>query len=83
VISLSVFIPGVSLDVEAVMHTKEMKDSEGVFSDFKWSSCACRYCKHEGGVRYRIWESNCGGYEDLKYECMLCGGMWWVEGSDS
>lgn len=43
----------------------------------------CRYCNQAGGVQYAIWESSCGGYEDLHYMCTLCKKQWWVDGIDS
>lgn len=35
-------------------------------------------------VRYRTWESSCGGYEDHQYRC--AGDpqhTWWIDGIDS
>ncbi len=63
------------------MHTGPMKDSEGEFQDYKPSKTPCRKCG--GAVRYRVWESSCGGYEDLHYECTACPYNWWVDGIDS
>lgn len=34
-------------------------------------------------VLYRVWESDDGAYEDVKYRCGTCGRTWWVEGSDA
>jgi DNA-directed RNA polymerase subunit M/transcription elongation factor TFIIS len=42
----------------------------------------CRACG-SGDVWYRRWESACGGYEDIKYECRSCSRTWWVEGADA
>jgi hypothetical protein len=42
----------------------------------------CRQCG-SSDVWYRVWESSCGGYEDIKYECRGCGRTWWVESDDA
>lgn len=34
-------------------------------------------------INFRIWESVCGGYEDINYRCNSCKREWWVESSDS
>lgn len=52
-------------------------------SDWKKSVLTCSGCGAANSIRYRIWESSCGGYEDIHYECAACGKKWWVEGSDS
>jgi DNA-directed RNA polymerase subunit M/transcription elongation factor TFIIS len=61
-----------------------MKDSDG---DFKAPKPAddvkCRKCGLTGHVVYAVWESSCGGYEDYKFTCGLCGHHWWVDGIDS
>ena len=43
---------------------------------------ACRYCG-ELQVTYAIWDSDCGGYEDIHYRCQACRRGWWVDGPDS
>lgn len=58
-----------------------MKYSEGEFNDWKLAKTPCRKCG--GQVRYRTWESSCGGYEDINYECTACHYEWWVDGIDS
>ena len=72
------------------MHSKPMAESEGEFRDAMKPAIGrdgkpwpCRKCGVAGHVVYRIWESSCGGYEDIKYCCSSCGKTWWVEGSDS
>ena len=45
-------------------------------------SFKCRQCGSDD-VWYREWESSCGGYEDVHYECRGCGHSWWVEGPDA
>lgn len=64
------------------MHTKAMKDSEGVFDEWKPSDRPCPKCKSLT-IQYRIWESSCGGYEDLNFKCSNCYHSWWVDGCDS
>lgn len=64
------------------MHTGSVSESDGRFDDWKWSDQLCRKCGCER-VRFRVWESNCGGYEDLKYRCDGCGETWWVDGPDA
>jgi DNA-directed RNA polymerase subunit M/transcription elongation factor TFIIS len=65
-----------------MVEARTYADSEGEFRGEKKDDCACRACgKRE--VTYRIWESSCGGYEDVKYTCHACGYRWWVDGIDS
>lgn len=64
------------------MHTAPMKDSEGDFGPVVDSKCPCPTCGYMT-LRYRVWESHCGGYTDLKYECTSCGAVRWVEGPDA
>ena len=64
------------------MHTKEMEESEGDFTNgWTASDYPCRKCG--GKQRRKTWESSCGGYEDEKYECLSCGNVWWLEGPDA
>lgn len=63
------------------MHTNSMPDSAGLFDDWKASDIPHRDCG--GEVKYRMWESSCGGYEDFQFNCTKCNKTWWVEGSDS
>lgn len=68
------------------MHTGPVNDAtDGKFSEWKKaeSDAPCRHCGKKGDVRYVVWESSCGGYEDYKYGCMSCGKTWWVEGPDA
>lgn len=66
------------------MHTGPMSDSDGDFGEYKHTDeyCVCRRCRGTN-VRYRIWESHCGGYEDYNYKCFDCEYQWWVDGIDS
>lgn len=47
------------------------------------SEAPCRKCGAVGHIDYRMWESSCGGYEDVHYRCTACGQDWWVEGADA
>ena len=63
-----------------------MKESDGDFGDWKPSNSPetpCDNCGAVGQIRYRTWESSCGGYEDYKLKCFACGKTWWVEGADA
>ena len=67
------------------MHTQSMSESEGDFSGWKLSEgTTCPKCGYLN-VSYSIWESKCGGYEDVKYRCNVssCKHTWWVDGPDS
>ena len=68
------------------MHTAPMADSEGVFTGWKRvpvdTGFKCRLCG-SNHILFRVWESNCGGYEDIKYHCKGCDRSWWVEGPDA
>lgn len=64
------------------MHTAPMKDSEGDFGEPEHSDDKCRKCGTDR-VFFRRWDSHCGGYTDLLYECRACGHMWWIEGPDA
>lgn len=64
-------------------HMQSMKDSDGVFGEFDHAyEEPCLKCGSDQ-VRYRIWESSCGGYEDYHHKCFACGHTWWVDGIDS
>lgn len=69
------------------MHTREMADSEGDFSDWKPTVAEnpdfkCRKCgSHD--VVYRAWDSICGSWTDYQYHCKGCGRGWWCEGADA
>lgn len=64
------------------MHTQPMADSEGTFDSWKDSDKICPIC-NTPTMQYRVWESSCGGYEDLQYKCTTCNHGWWVDGIDS
>lgn len=62
--------------------SRTYSEHEGTFKPWEQSDRPCRRCKATA-VRCRLWESSCGGYEDWKYECLICGYVWWVDGIDS
>jgi DNA-directed RNA polymerase subunit M/transcription elongation factor TFIIS len=64
------------------MHTQPLSNADGVFTDTGSYYGACRKCGKKE-VNYRVWKSNCGGYEDYEYTCRACGHSWWVDGIDS
>lgn len=65
------------------MNIHPMSDSDGDFGEFNHvDSHSCRKCKAKE-VRYRVWESHCGGYEDYHHKCFACGHTWWEDGIDS
>jgi hypothetical protein len=72
------------------MHSAPMSESDGKFRDSMKPAIMgdgkpwpCPRCKAAGRVTYKVWDSSCGGYEDIKYHCGACGKTWWVEGADS
>lgn len=50
-------------------------------SDWKVSPEPCRKCG--GVIRYKEWESSCGGYDDYWLKCSGCDYSYWVEGPDA
>jgi hypothetical protein len=64
------------------MHTGPMAESEGDLSKAHKSPRPCRKCKRFN-VSVQTWESHCGGYEDLKFTCLDCKAVWWIDGIDS
>ena len=65
------------------MCTQIMSDSNGEFKE--WESCVITKCRKCGSknVKYREWDSSCGGYTDYKYSCQDCSYSWWVDGLDA
>ncbi len=57
--------------------TDDWKPTKAENPEFK-----CRVCG-SNDVWYSIWESSCGGFEDVHYECRACKRDWWIESSDS
>lgn len=52
------------------MHSSEVNELDGKFSDSKPASGACPKCGN-ASLRFQIWESSCGGY------------VRWIDGIDS
>lgn len=69
------------------MHVKPISESDGTFSSDEKPTAPenprflCRCGSNQ--VYYRVWNSDCGGFRDVKYRCAACGRVWWVEGPDS
>jgi hypothetical protein len=65
-------------------HMRPMEDDEGSFGDWQSAGIACRSkCSALSMVRYRLWASNDGAYNDYQYHCQSCGQYWWIDGIDS
>lgn len=66
------------------MHTQEMSELDGSFhkTEDDQEIFDCPKCKQHT-LTYKIWESSCGGYEDVKYSCNNCKHYYWVEGPDA
>jgi hypothetical protein len=65
------------------MHDKPMTDDQGVFGPWmEGGERLCPLCKQKK-VRFREWESKCGGFVDLHFECLACGNIWWIDGCDA
>ena len=58
-------------------YTMEWERAEIKNARFKCPQCGGK------SIEYRVWESSCGGYDDLNYRCVDCGKEWWVESSDA
>lgn len=63
-------------------HVGPVDESSGTLSAPALSTYVCNHC-HQQAVSVQVWESHCGGYEDYKYTCALCGHVWWIDGVDS
>jgi len=63
------------------MHIEPLPESAGRFTSETRSGTTCPKCG--GVVLVRNWESSCGGYEDEKHTCTVCGHSWWLDGIDS
>jgi hypothetical protein len=66
-----------------VTHTRPFNDDEGDFGDWRESARPCGTPACPGPLRYRIWESHDGAYDDYQFRCETCGRTWWVDGIDS
>lgn len=58
------------------------KDQKGNLTSNVYSDTECRVC-HKQTVKYQVWESSDGAYDDYKFTCMNCGASWWIDGCDS
>ncbi len=68
-----------------MVEARTYAEHEGTFQDKgKPDDRPCPKCG-QMTVVYQIWESSCGGYEDVKYTCTnkACNCVWWVDGIDS
>jgi len=59
-----------------------MNEFDGEFTTTTEKLYECPKCSNLS-LSKRIWESSCGGYEDVKYECSSCGYYYWIDGIDS
>jgi hypothetical protein len=71
----------------AMTHTRQIDDSEGVFSPWRPHDRSCPRGVADGQrcgatVRVRTWESQDGAYADEQYQCAH-GHHWWIEGPDA
>jgi len=64
-----------------VVEARTYAEYEGKFDDEKPVDRKCPKCSKPMTVK--TWESSCGGYEDEKYTCTVCGYYYWVDGPDS
>lgn len=64
-------------------HIGPMKESEGTFTAAELCTRYCLKCAKDTDQLAQLWESNCGGYEDMKFTCPVCGTVEWVDGIDS
>jgi hypothetical protein len=62
--------------------SRKFSDDEGTFEGDGIDDRPCRKCNGHN-VKFRIWESSDGAYEDYRYSCPDCGAIWWVDGIDS
>jgi transposase-like protein len=61
------------------MKPKQLENSGGKISEWKKFECPCNYCGSKE-VYYKLWNSDCGKYEDEYYECRGCKKTWMVVG---
>jgi hypothetical protein len=64
-------------------HMAPIPESAGTFKEKSFpSKNPCQKCSSTK-VRYEVWESSDGAYEDYKYICPDCNYEWWIDGIDS
>ena len=68
-----------------MIEAKKYADSEGTFTAVLATEVPhyCFPCDKNTPHTCQVWESSCGGYEDYKYTCNVCGAIHWVDGCDS
>jgi hypothetical protein len=54
----------------------------GEYGEWKEEWGECPHCGAHT-VRYRLWESSDGAYDDYNYECTTCKQTWWIDGPDA
>jgi hypothetical protein len=64
------------------MHTNPIPESQGTLAQEHPHSVPCAKCNSHDAVS-QMWESSCGGYEDLKITCRACGHVRWIDGIDA
>lgn len=60
-------------------YTSDWKPVKTQTGHYKCLKCGAA----ETNLKYRVWESDCGGHEDYHYSCEACGKSWWIDGIDS
>lgn len=70
-----------------VTTSRKFDDSEGTFGGWQDHPEPCERRDEDGApcgarVRYRVWESSDGAYEDYQYRCEA-GHIRWIDGIDS
>lgn len=66
------------------MHRESVPENSGTLIEQGRELYLCYACK-QNTAKVQVWESHCGGYEDVKYTCTnpACGKVWWMDGIDS
>lgn len=64
-------------------HFGPMHDSAGTFTPEGSAHRHCQCCKAVTLHTCDAWHSDCGGYEDYRYQCTTCKAVHWVDGPDS
>lgn len=64
------------------MHNQPMAEHDGKTGAPEASGDVCVKC-NSTNVISQMWESSCGGYDDVKLTCKSCGHVRWIDGIDS
>jgi hypothetical protein len=69
------------------VHSQPMSESEGTFGGaVTRPDKVCPTCGKQGHVVMKVWSSDNGAYEDLRFECCSrtggCGCVFWIDGDD-